>query len=99
MSAVPRGDAAAACVRCPPRLGRGFPRRGRQGAAWAFLAELGVAYPNLADPEAKMLTGLHVPGVPVTFVLDSSGTIVFRHIGELHESDIAEMETAAKTAR
>jgi len=67
------------------------------GAAWAFLADMGVHYPNVADPEAKMLAGLHVPGVPVTLVLDSLGTIVFRHIGELQESDIADMEAAAKS--
>jgi len=67
------------------------------GAPWAFLADMGVHYPNVADPEAKMLAGLHVPGVPVTLVLDSLGTIVFRHIGELQESDIADMEAAAKS--
>jgi cytochrome c biogenesis protein CcmG, thiol:disulfide interchange protein DsbE len=69
------------------------------GAAWAFLASVGVHYPNVADPEAKMLAGLHEPGVPVTFVLDPAGAIVFRHIGELREPDIADMESAAKTAR
>jgi len=69
------------------------------GAAWAFLADMGAHYPNVADPEAKILAGLHLPGVPVTFVLDSAGTIVFRHIGELHESDIADLETATNTAR
>lgn len=68
------------------------------GARLGMSGEFGVAYPNAADPGAKMLAGLPVPGGPVTFVLDSPGTIVFRHVGELHESDIAEMETAAKTA-
>jgi len=69
------------------------------GAAWAFLAQMQVHYPNVSDPDAAMLAGLHVPGVPVTFVLDSAGLIVFRHIGELRESDIAEMESAARSAR
>ena len=69
------------------------------GAAWAFLAGMGVHYPNVADPDARTLAGLHLPGVPVTFVLDPAGTIVFRHIGELQEPDIADMEAAAKTAR
>lgn len=69
------------------------------GAAWAFLAQMQVHYPNVADPSAALLAGLHVPGVPITFVLDSTGAIVFRHLGELHESDIAEMETAARSAR
>lgn len=69
------------------------------GAAWAFLTQMQVRYPNVSDPTAAMLAGLHVPGVPVTFVLDSTGVVLFRHIGELHDSDIAEMETAARSAR
>jgi cytochrome c biogenesis protein CcmG/thiol:disulfide interchange protein DsbE len=69
------------------------------GAAWAFLTQMQVRYANVSDPTAAMLAGLHVPGVPVTFVLDSTGVVLFRHIGELHDSDIAEMETAARSAR
>lgn len=69
------------------------------GAAWAFLATMKVRYPNVADPDGAMLAGLHVPGVPVTFVLDSTGAVRYRHIGELHESDIVQMQAAARAAK
>ena len=68
------------------------------GAAWAFLRKTKVRYPNVADPSGGMLAGLRVPGVPITFVLDSTGAIVYRHIGELHEEDITQMENAAHAA-
>jgi len=68
------------------------------GAAWACLARTQFRYPNVPDPSAAMLAGLHVRGVPVMFVLDSTGVVVFRHIGELHGSDIADMESAARSA-
>ncbi|WP_411284459.1 TlpA family protein disulfide reductase [Lapillicoccus sp.] len=95
---MPRLRASAA--RLAPATGfLGVDVKDDPGAAWAFLAQMQVHYPNVSDPSAALLAGLHVPGVPITFVLDSTGAIVFRHLGELHESDIAEMETAARSAR
>lgn len=95
---MPRLRASAA--RLAPTTGfLGVDVKDDPGAGWAFLAQMQVHYPNVADPSAALLAGLHVPGVPITFVLDSTGAIVFRHLGELHESDIAEMETAARSAR
>lgn len=89
----------ASATRLGPRVGfLGVDVKDDPGAAWAFLSEMKVHYPNVADPSGSMLTGLRVPGVPITFVLDASGVIVYRHIGELHETDIAEMQAAALAA-
>ena len=55
--------------------------------ARAFLASAHVAWPVLSDPNAELATALHVPGLPVTLGLDSKGTIVYRHIGELSTTD------------
>jgi cytochrome c biogenesis protein CcmG/thiol:disulfide interchange protein DsbE len=86
-------------ARLGPKVGfLGVDVKDEPGAAWAFLAQMKVHYPNVADPPGGMLAGLRVPGVPITFVVDSTGTIVYRHIGELHEPDIAEMQAAAQAA-
>lgn len=94
---MPRLRASAA--RLGPPVGfLGVDIKDDPGGAWAFLAEMKVRYPNVADPDGAMLAGLRVPGVPVTFVLDPTGAVVYRHIGELHDSDIVEMEAAARAA-
>lgn len=94
---MPRLRVSAA--RLGPRVGfLGVDVKDDPGAAWAFLSEMKVHYPNVADPSGGMLAGLRVPGVPITFVLDSAGVIVYRHIGELHEPDIAAMQAAARAA-
>lgn len=60
-------------------------------AAGEFLVEVGVTYPQLADPNAELLGFTRVPGLPVTLLLDADGVIVARHIGELNGSDIEEL--------
>ncbi len=52
-------------------------------AAGEFLEEVGVTYPQLADPDAELLGFTRIPGLPVTLLLDADGVIVNRHIGEL----------------
>lgn len=59
--------------------------------AGEFLEEVGVTYPQLADPDAELLGFARVPGLPVTLLLDADGVIVNRHIGGLDESDIEEL--------
>lgn len=60
-------------------------------AAGEFLEEVGVTYPQLADPDGELLGFTRVPGLPVTLLLDADGVIVNRHIGGLDESDIEEL--------
>lgn len=67
--------------------------------AWAFLRDTGVHYAQVVDPDGSLLHGLRLPGLPVTYVLDRSGAIVFRHIGELHDPDIADLEAAVTAAQ
>ena len=57
--------------------------------ASAFLASTHVGWPVLLDPDASLAGALHVPGLPVTLGLDSKGTVVYRHIGELSATDAA----------
>lgn len=70
--------------------------RGRRGRSWPKCRS---ATPTSRTRPRPCRPDCTCPGVPVTFVLDSTGVVVFRHIGELHESDIAEMESAARSAR
>lgn len=52
--------------------------------ARAFLAELGNPYDAIgADRDRRVSIDWGVYGVPETFLVDSSGTIVFKHVGPL----------------
>jgi cytochrome c biogenesis protein CcmG, thiol:disulfide interchange protein DsbE len=66
--------------------------------AWAFLGEVKVRYANVSDPEDRMLAGLGIHGVPLTFAVDTTGAIVYRHVGQMHASDITGMEQAVRSA-
>jgi len=66
--------------------------------ALRFLTKTGVRYPQVVDAEGEALAGLHLPGIPSTYVLNSSGDVVYRHIGELHDSDVADVEAAVLNA-
>lgn len=67
-------------------------------SARAFLNALSVGYAQVVDPQGKLLAALHLPGIPATYVLDSRGYIVYRHVGELRARDIAGLEAAARAA-
>lgn len=68
------------------------------GDAWAFLADAGVRYPQVIDPDGELLRALRLPGIPVTYVIDPVGRIVYRHIGEMNPRDITELEAAVSAA-
>ncbi|SFV37547.1 cytochrome c biogenesis protein CcmG, thiol:disulfide interchange protein DsbE [Devosia crocina] len=58
--------------------------------ARAFLAELGNPYDAIgADRDRRVSIDWGVYGVPETFVVDRSGTIIFKHVGPLTEAAIA----------
>lgn len=63
-----------------------------EGDAWQFLAAAGVHYPQVVDPDGRLLAGLRLPGIPATYAVDRSGGIVYRHIGEMRPDDITALE-------
>lgn len=63
-------------------------------AAAGFLEDFDVRYPQLADPESVLLAGLRIPGLPVTLVLDSDGTVLEKHIGPFEGKKLGELLTS-----
>jgi thiol-disulfide isomerase/thioredoxin len=50
-----------------------------------------VPYPSLFDPAGEFAATLGYPGVPATYVVDSSDTIRFRRFGPITERMLTEM--------
>ncbi|MCY4529520.1 MAG: TlpA disulfide reductase family protein [Chloroflexi bacterium] len=48
-----------------------------------FLDEFGVTYPNGIDTGGRISIDYGVVGIPVTFVVDSEGTVARRWVGEI----------------
>ena len=53
--------------------------------ALTFLAQTGISYPQVSDPDGRFALDLRLLGVPNTLVVDGSGRVVDRVIGELHD--------------
>jgi thiol-disulfide isomerase/thioredoxin len=51
------------------------------GMAIAFAKELGLTYPQIADPDAATRKPLGISGLPLSLYLDSSGRIVHANYG------------------
>lgn len=60
-------------------------------AAAAFLADVGVTYPQVVDLDGKLLAHLRISGLPVTVLLDANGRIAGKHIGELKPKSIQDL--------
>lgn len=58
----------------------------RPAAAEEMAERTGVGYPLLLDSEHDLLPELDIVGLPVTLFIDTEGTIVDRHAGELDEA-------------
>ena len=63
-----------------------------QAAAEAFVAETGMDYPSIVDPNGTLLAT--IPGVPAkslpsTIVIDPQGRVAARVIGEVTAGDLA----------
>lgn len=63
-------------------------------AAAGFLEDFDVRYPQLADPDSVLLDRLRIPGLPVTLVLDSDGTVLEKHIGPFEGQELDELLTS-----
>jgi cytochrome c biogenesis protein CcmG, thiol:disulfide interchange protein DsbE len=51
--------------------------------ALQFADELGLTYPQLADPNAATRAALRISGLPMTFFVDRSGRITYTHAGAI----------------
>jgi cytochrome c biogenesis protein CcmG/thiol:disulfide interchange protein DsbE len=57
------------------------------GEAIAFAGDLGMTYPQLADPDTLLKGSVGVPGLPVTLFVATDGTIAGRQIGPVDSYD------------
>jgi thiol-disulfide isomerase/thioredoxin len=55
----------------------------RPGYALAFADELGLTYPQLADPDGATRAALRVAGLPMTLFVDTDGVITHVEYGEV----------------
>jgi thiol-disulfide isomerase/thioredoxin len=55
----------------------------------AFLADAGVRYPNLLDPQGRSMDLFRVVGLPMTYLVDAGGVITLVRTGPVSESDSA----------
>ena len=63
---------------------------GRVPAA-EFQAEVGVRYPSGSDPAGEVAGRYGVLGLPTTVLIDASGNIVGRRLGEVSEEQLVEL--------
>jgi thiol-disulfide isomerase/thioredoxin len=40
-----------------------------------------MTYPHVTDPDGETRVGLHVSGIPASFLIDAKGVVVARHVG------------------
>jgi cytochrome c biogenesis protein CcmG/thiol:disulfide interchange protein DsbE len=53
------------------------------GRALAFAKDLGLTYPQLADPLGATKAPLHIPALPWTFFLDATGRVSYIQAGPI----------------
>lgn len=61
-----------------------------------YLRREGQAYPHLVDPGNRVAIDYGVTGVPETFFIDRSGTIVHKEAGQLHPYVLRDMLTEVR---
>jgi len=62
-----------------------------QGPAAEFEREAGVTYPSGSDLDGGVARDFGVVGLPTTVLVDARGRIVARSLGELTDSELAEL--------
>ena len=66
----------------------GIAIRDGEGAARNFVEDFGVTYANLYDREGTSLGRLGAPGLPLTLVLGSDGTVLSRTLGGISQKKL-----------
>lgn len=70
----------------------GIDTRDSDAAARAFVENVGIAYPNLSDPDGVLLLAfkgdLNPNAIPSTLVLDRQGRVAARVVGEVSEGTL-----------
>ncbi|MGE5478160.1 MAG: TlpA family protein disulfide reductase [Bacteroidales bacterium] len=56
-----------------------------------FVADLGITYPVLLDPDSKIARSYGVTGLPMTFVVDRDGRVRYRILGESDRAGFRKM--------
>jgi len=64
-------------------------------SALNFLATAEITYPQAVDPTNRLPALLGSQGLPVTVVVDAAGSVMYRKIGQLSETDLQEALDAA----
>lgn len=59
----------------------------RPGSALAFAKELGLTYPQLADPDGAAKAPLRIVGLPWTLFVDATGAITYTQTGPITSAD------------
>ena len=62
-----------------------------QSPAAEFEREVGVTYPSGYDPDGAVARNFGVVGLPTTVLVDASGRIVARSLGELTETELDDL--------
>lgn len=57
------------------------------GTARAFMNEYGLSYPALLDPGSKTAIQYGIGQIPVTYVLDAAGKVVFHKLGPVEDAE------------
>jgi cytochrome c biogenesis protein CcmG/thiol:disulfide interchange protein DsbE len=54
-----------------------------RASALDFLAVVGVTYPQVFDEQGRYPRAMGVPGIPITVLVDATGRVVHRRVGEI----------------
>ena len=63
----------------------------REAAALAFAEQVGVTYELLADPDGTYFDATRGRAAPYTLLVDSTGTIQYRHFGPVTERSLVDL--------
>jgi cytochrome c biogenesis protein CcmG, thiol:disulfide interchange protein DsbE len=68
----------------------GIPFQDPTSSARAFVREMGIDWPQLADPGSRVTLSYGVAGVPETFLIGADGRVLHRWGGPVSYRDLAE---------
>jgi cytochrome c biogenesis protein CcmG, thiol:disulfide interchange protein DsbE len=70
-------------------VGVSIDQGGQEGPIREFLAEFAATYPVWLDPEGRVQNAFGTVGVPTTYLIDSGGTVLWKHVGPVRADDRA----------